>query len=73
MDRLVLRPYLALTIRLVLGGVFVWAGSAKLVQIPSFVETVAAFDMLPPIARAGCRRNRWRLPPDRDRLAGTQW
>ncbi len=47
MDRLALRPYLALTVRLVLGGVFVWAGSAKLVQIPSFVETVAAFDMLP--------------------------
>ena len=38
---------LALAIRLVLGGVFVWAGAAKLVQIPSFVETVAAFDILP--------------------------
>ena len=47
MDRLALRSYPALTIRLVLGGVFVWAGSAKLVQIPSLVETVVAFDMLP--------------------------
>ena len=47
MDKLALRPYQALSIRLVLGGVFVWAGTAKLVQIPSFVETVAAFDMLP--------------------------
>ncbi|MCY3790976.1 MAG: DoxX family protein [Gemmatimonadetes bacterium] len=47
MDKLALRPYQALVIRLVLGGVFVWAGAAKLVQIPSFVETVAAFDMLP--------------------------
>ncbi|MYA21578.1 MAG: DoxX family protein, partial [Gemmatimonadetes bacterium] len=33
---------LALAIRLVLGGVFVWAGAAKLVQPSSFVETVAA-------------------------------
>lgn len=47
MDKLALRPYHALTIRLVLGGVFVWAGAAKLVQIPSFVETVSAFDILP--------------------------
>ena len=47
MDKLVLRPWQALALRLVLGGVFVWAGTAKLVQIPSFVETVAAFDMLP--------------------------
>ena len=47
MDRLALRPYQALAIRLVMGGVFVWAGTAKLVQIPSFVETVAAFDILP--------------------------
>lgn len=47
MDKLALRPYQALAIRLVLGGVFVWAGTAKLVQIPSFVETVAAFDILP--------------------------
>ena len=47
MDKLALRPYQALAIRLMLGGVFVWAGAAKLVQIPSFVETVAAFDMLP--------------------------
>lgn len=47
MDKLVIRPYQALSIRLVLGGVFVWAGTAKLVQIPSFVETVAAFDILP--------------------------
>ena len=47
MDKLALRPYQALSIRLVLGGVFVWAGAAKLVQIPSFVETVAAFDILP--------------------------
>ncbi len=47
MDKLALRPYQALVIRLVLGGVFVWAGTAKLAQIPSFVETVAAFDMLP--------------------------
>lgn len=47
MDKLVLRPYQALSIRLVLGGVFVWAGTAKLVQIPSFIETVAAFDMIP--------------------------
>ena len=47
MDKFALRPYQALSIRLVLGGVFVWAGAAKLVQIPSFVETVAAFDMLP--------------------------
>ena len=38
---------LALSIRLVLGGVFVWAGTAKLVQTSSFVEAVAAFDMLP--------------------------
>lgn len=38
---------LALAIRLVLGGVFVWAGAAKLVQTSSFVETVAAFDILP--------------------------
>ena len=47
MDKLALRPWQALSIRLVLGGVFVWAGAAKLVQIPSFVETVTAFDMLP--------------------------
>ena len=47
MDKLVLRPYQALSIRLVLGGVFVWAGTAKLMQIPSFVETVTAFDILP--------------------------
>ena len=47
MDKLALRPYQALAIRLVLGGVFVWAGTAKLVQIPSFIETVAAFDILP--------------------------
>ena len=47
MDKLVLRPYQAFVIRLVLGGVFVWAGTAKLVQIPSFVETVAAFAILP--------------------------
>lgn len=47
MDKLALRPYQALAIRLVLGGVFVWAGTAKLVQIPSFVETVTAFDILP--------------------------
>ncbi len=47
MDKLVLRPYQALSIRLVLGGVFVWAGTAKLVQIPAFVETVAVFDILP--------------------------
>ncbi len=47
MDKLALRYWQALAIRLVLGGVFVWAGSAKLVQIPSFVETVVAFDLLP--------------------------
>ena len=47
MDKLALRPYQALAIRLMLGGVFVWAGTAKLVEIPSFVETVTAFDMLP--------------------------
>ena len=47
MDKLALRPYQALAIRLVLGGVFVWAGTAKLVQASSFVETVAAFDILP--------------------------
>ena len=47
MDKLVLRPWQALSIRLVLGGVFVWAGTAKLVQIPSFIETVTAFDILP--------------------------
>lgn len=38
---------LALSIRLVLGGVFVWAGTTKLVQPSSFVETVAAFAILP--------------------------
>ena len=38
---------LALAIRLVLGGVFVWAGTTKLVQPSSFVETVAAFAILP--------------------------
>lgn len=38
---------LALSIRLVLGGVFVWAGAAKLVQPSFFVETVAAFAILP--------------------------
>ena len=47
MDKLALRHWQALAIRLVLGSVFVWAGAAKLVQIPAFVETVAAFDMLP--------------------------
>lgn len=47
MDKLALRPYQALAIRLALGGVFVWAGTAKLVQTVSFVETVAAFDILP--------------------------
>ena len=47
MDKLALRHWQALAIRLVLGGVFVWAGTAKLVQIPAFVETVAAFDILP--------------------------
>ena len=47
MDKLVFRHWQALAIRLVLGGVFVWAGTAKLVQIPAFVETVAAFDILP--------------------------
>ena len=47
MDKLVFRHWQALAIRLVLGGVFVWAGIAKLVQIPSFIETVAAFDMFP--------------------------
>ncbi len=38
---------LVLVIRLVLGGVFVWAGTAKLVQTSSFVKTVVAFDLLP--------------------------
>lgn len=47
MDKLALRRWQALAIRLVVGGVFVWAGTAKLVQTSSFVETVAAFDMLP--------------------------
>ena len=47
MDKFVLRHWQALAIRLVLGGIFVWAGTAKLVQTSSFVETVAAFDMLP--------------------------
>lgn len=47
MDKLALRHRQALAIRLVLGGVFVWAGAAKLVQVPAFVETVAAFDILP--------------------------
>ncbi len=47
MDKLVFRHWQALAIRLVLGSVFVWAGTAKLVQIPFFVETVAAFDILP--------------------------
>lgn len=47
MDKLVLGHWQTLAIRLVLGGVFVWAGTAKLVQIPAFVETVAAFAILP--------------------------
>ena len=47
MDKLALRSYQTLVIRLVLGGVFVWAGTAKLVQTSSFVETVAAFGILP--------------------------
>lgn len=47
MDKLALRSYQALAIRLALGGVFVWAGTAKLVQTSSFVETVAAFAILP--------------------------
>ncbi len=37
---------LALSIRLVLGGVFVWVGTAKLIQALAFVETVAAFAIL---------------------------
>ena len=47
MDKLAFRSWQVLAIRLVLGGVFVWAGTAKLVEIPSFVEAVAAFDILP--------------------------
>lgn len=47
MDKLALRPWQALSIRLVLGGVFIWAGAAKLVETPAFIETVAAFDILP--------------------------
>ncbi|MDY6918307.1 MAG: MauE/DoxX family redox-associated membrane protein [Chloroflexota bacterium] len=45
--RLLSHPYLTLAARLGLGGVFIFAGTAKLGQIHEFVTLVSAYEVLP--------------------------
>ena len=40
-------PYLTLTTRLALGGLWIFAGAAKLGQLPEFASLVNAYDILP--------------------------
>lgn len=40
-------PWLQVSLRVVLGGIFIWAGCAKLIDLTSFVESVGHFEIPP--------------------------
>ncbi len=40
-------PWLEISLRVMLGGIFIWAGCAKLIDLSSFVESISHFEISP--------------------------